>query len=282
MACNLHLKEREDFDAVIQKQHGTSIFTPKDPSPIDVESNYESPDSPEAGMLDADDIPDFDKYVNADVLLPCDGEYLQSAQVTQCITDDHAHPVGDFYNNPLLDTRVYEVMFGNGSKQQFATNVIAENLWSGVDDDGYHHQMLDCILGHQSDDTTIKKCDEFYVSKSNQHTWNINIQWKDGSSSWKRLSDVKESIPVPLAEYSIKVGIAEEPAFALWVPYILKKRDQIVSAVDRRVAKRTHKCGIRILMTIQDAYWLDGSNKNTLWRNAIRKEMKNTSIAFDI
>ena len=94
--------------------------------------------------------------------------------------------------------------------------------------------------------------------------------------------DVKESIPVPLAEYAVKVGIADEPAFSWWVPYTLRKRDQIVSAVNRRVIRRTHKYGIRIPVTIQDAYKLDTENHNTLWRDAIRKEMKNVAIAFEI
>ena len=93
--------------------------------------------------------------------------------------------------------------------------------------------------------------------------------------------DLKESISVPLAEYGVKVGIADEPAFSWWVPYTLRKRDQIVSAVNRRVIRCTHKYGIRIPMTIKDAYKLDSENNNTLWRDAIRKQMKNVLIAFE-
>ena len=90
--------------------------------------------------------------------------------------------------------------------------MIAENLWFKVDDDGYHHQILDCIVGHRSDDKAIAKGDELYMSKSQRSTqkkttkgWYINIQWKDGSSSLKKMVDVNESITVPLAEYALKV-----------------------------------------------------------------------------
>ena len=117
-------------------------------------------------MPEADDIPKYDKYVNEDILLPKDGEYLQSARVVKCVTDKVGNPIGNFQINPLLDTRVYEVMFGDGSKQQFAANVIAENLWSEVHDDGHHHQILDCIIGHRSDDKAISKGYEIYMSKS--------------------------------------------------------------------------------------------------------------------
>ena len=31
--------------------------------------------------------------------------------------------------------------------------------------------------------------------------WQICCQWKDGSTSWEKLSDLKESHPVQMAEY---------------------------------------------------------------------------------
>ena len=130
LSCELDIKERESFDVNIQRRHGTSLSPPKEQIPIEVEPVYESRSESEQSMPEADDIPGYDRYVNADVLLPKDGEYLQSAQVVRRVTDDKGNPIGNFHNNPLLDTRIYEVMFGDGSKQQFAANVIAENLWS--------------------------------------------------------------------------------------------------------------------------------------------------------
>ena len=285
------VKLREDFDESIRKQHGTSINPPQIAPSVDVEPPYQDLDgTSEPEMPEADDIPDYDQYVNADVLLPQGGEYIQSARVVKRVTDDSGKPLGDYNPNPLLDTRVYEVMFGDGSTQQFAANVIAENLWAEVDDDGYHHQTVDCIIDHKSDDTAIKAGDEYYISKNSQQPvrckttkgWFIKIQWKDGTTSWKSLKDVKESVPVQLASYATDVGIQDEPAFSWWVPYTLRKRDQIISAVNRRMKKRSHKYGIRIPTTIKDAYRLDNLNGNSMWRDAIRKEMRNASIAFDI
>ena len=128
LSCELDIKEREDFDANIQRRHGTSLSLPKEPIPVEVEPVYESRCESEQGMPEADDIPDYDRYVNADVLLPKDGEYLQSTRVVRCVTDDIGNPIGNFHDNPLLDMKIYKVMFGDGSKQQFAANVIAENL----------------------------------------------------------------------------------------------------------------------------------------------------------
>ena len=44
--------------------------------------------------------------------------------------------------------------------------------------------------------------------------WEILLLWKDGSSTWEAMKDIKEEYPVDLAEFAIQKGIAEEPAFA--------------------------------------------------------------------
>ena len=40
------------------------------------------------------------------------------------------------------------------------------------------------------------------------------MEWKDKSTSWERLSDLRESYPVEAAEYAEAVGISDEPAFS--------------------------------------------------------------------
>ena len=37
--------------------------------------------------------------------------------------------------------------------------------------------------------------------------------WKDGTSSWHSLADVKNSYPLQLANYAIKNGLEKEAAF---------------------------------------------------------------------
>jgi hypothetical protein len=81
------------------------------------------------------------------------------------------------------------------------------------------------------------------------------------------------------------MGIDHEPAFNYWVPHVLKKRDRIISLVKKRQTrylKRTHKFGIEVPKSIDDALELDKKNGNTLWADAIAKEMKNVRVAFKI
>ena len=44
----------------------------------------------------------------------------------------------------------------------------------------------------------------------------------------------------------------------------------------------THKYGVEIPRTIKEAYEIDAHNGNTLWRDAISREMSNLKVAFDI
>jgi hypothetical protein len=112
--------------------------------------------------------------------------------------------------------------------------------------------------------------------------WQLCIQWKDGSTSWEKLADGKESNPIEVAEDAITRGIDNEPAFAWWVDYTLKKRNCIIPAVKRRVVKKSHKFGIRVPDHIDEAHALDKTNGNFLWGDATAKEMKNIRVAFDI
>jgi hypothetical protein len=80
------------------------------------------------------------------------------------------------------------------------------------------------------------------------------VNWKDGSSNWIALKDLKESYPVELAQYSINNHIDDEPAFAWWVPYVQKKKARILSKIKSKYWQRTHKYGIRIPKSIDEAY----------------------------
>ena len=67
--------------------------------------------------------------------------------------------------------------------------------------------------------------------------WKFKVKWKDGTESWIPLKVMKESNPIEIAEYAVTRGIADQPAFAWWVPYVLRKRDRIVAGVNSLVRK---------------------------------------------
>ena len=98
---------------------------------------------------------------------------------------------------------------------------------------------------------------------------------------WIRLADLKESYPVQLIEYAVANGIEDEPAFKWWVPSTLKRRDRIISKVKAKYWRTTHKFGIRVPKSVDEAYNIDRLTGTDFWMKAIKKETKNMWIAFE-
>jgi len=108
------------------------------------------------------------------------------------------------------------------------------------------------------------------------------VKWRDNSTSWGTLADLKESYPIQVAKYAVVQPIDGEPAFAWWVPYILRERNWIIAVVNKRYIKRTHEFGVKVLKTIKRALEIDKENGNSQWKDAIAKGMQTVRIAFKI
>jgi hypothetical protein len=132
--------------------------------------------------------------------------------------------------------------------------------------------------------------DKYVVSKGSNRRrlrrttlgWKLLVPWKDGSESWVPLADMKESQPVETTEFAKSKGIENEPAFAWWVPYTLRKRDVILSALNKKVRCVTHMYGIEVPRDVEHARELDKANGNTFWMDALKKETFNVGVAFEI
>ena len=229
-----------------------------------------------------------DTYVNMEVALPRDSEGPEFARVTKRLRDANGIPIGTANDNPLLDTRIYEVEYLDGYKASLSANTIAENMFAQVDDEGNRHVLFDSIVDHRTDGSQITQDDAFITfsnggrrSRETTKGWKILVQWKDGSTSWEKLKDVKQSYPTQLAEYSVEKRISKEPAFGWWVPYVLKKKNRIISKIKSKYLTRAHKFGIKIPKSVKEARDLDRINGNSLWWNAICQEMKNVRVAFE-
>jgi hypothetical protein len=185
---------------------------------------------------------------------------------------------------------MYEVEMPDGQVKEYCANIIAQNMLAQVDPDGFSTTLMEGIVDHRKDQNKAVSADDAHVTtKTGQKRlrkttigWDLLVRWKDQSESWVRLADMKEAHPVETAEYAKSRGIDHEPAFARWVPYTLRKRDVILASVKRRIRKTTHKYGIEVPSSVEHAYEIDKQLGNTLWRDAIQKEMFNVGIAFEV
>ena len=112
--------------------------------------------------------------------------------------------------------------------------------------------------------------------------WKLLVKWDDSSKQWIELKILKESNPVRVAEYAIARDIEDEPAFAWWVPYTLRKRDTIIAVVNTCVKRKSHKYGIEVPTSINDALHIDKENGNMFLTNAVNLEMSNVGIVFEV
>ena len=261
---------------------------PDDHNPA--EEPYSDDENGKAHTLpEANSIPDLDLYINAEVLLLKDGEHMQVARVVGQAWNEDSDPIGEYNLNLILNTRLYDVMFPYGSIQQYAANLIAENIYSQVDEYGHRYPLMNEIVDHRKEDTAYDKADGFITDKYGKRSrrtttkgWKLLVNWKDGTQLWIPLTKVKDSNPIKVEEYAVAKGIDEEPVFAWWVPFTMRKCDRIIAAVNEKTKRKTHKYNIKVPRSIAHAYELDQKNADTFWRDVIKKEMTNVLVAFDI
>ena len=145
------------------------------------------------------------------------------------------------------------------------------------------------ITNNSNQDGVLKQQDAFITTKTGTRRrrettkgWELLVQWKDDGTNWIALKDIKESYPAQVAEYAVSSRISEEPAFAWWSPLVLKKRNRIIAKTKSKYWLRTHKFGIEIPKSVLQAQHIDAKCGNTLWWDAICKEMKNVMPAFKV
>ena len=246
---------------------------------------------PEADDINPEYTPDLpgDPYLNVELAFPHSEEpAYRYGKVIKRQKNEAGEPVGTANDNPLMDTRQYVVQFPDEHEETLSANIIAECMFSQVDEEGNRHVLFDEISEHRKTALAIPIDDAFQTMSNGRKVrrkttvgWDVLINWKDGSQQWIALKDVKNAYPVQLAEYAVANRISEEPAFAWWVPHTLKKRNRIISKVKASYWLKTHKFGIEVPKSVEHAKKLDAANGDTLWWDAICQEMRNVRIAFE-
>ncbi|KAI2505177.1 Reverse transcriptase (RNA-dependent DNA polymerase) [Fragilaria crotonensis] len=153
-----------------------------------------------ADDVDDDDVDTYDQYIGAEVELPIGGR-MMNAKVRGRKRMADGSVVGRANPNPILDTRTYEVEFPDGQIAEMAANVIAQNMYAMCDEEGNQFLLLAGIVDHRKDENAMSRADMYIRKGSNTHIrkstkgWRLCVEWKDGSTSWERLADLKESNP---------------------------------------------------------------------------------------
>ena len=138
--------------------------------------------------------------------------------------------------------------FEDGDVTELTPNAIAESMYAMCDENGDHILLFDAIVDHRENENAMTIAEQKFVEskgkeqyKRSTKGWEVCVRWKNGSTTWEKLSDFKECYPVQTAEYAATNDIDTEPAFKYWVPHTLKKRDSIISLVKKRQTRYLKK-----------------------------------------
>ena len=155
----------------------------------------------EVTEADDDFLPDVygDTYLRMNLALPKRGEpEPQCNRVTKRLRNANGLPIGKASDNPILDTRMYEVEYLDGEKYALSANVIAENMFAQIDEEGNIHVMMDKITDHWFDEATVKIHDDFVTTSSGTkcrrqtaQVVSMCIKWIDGNTTWVALNNIE-------------------------------------------------------------------------------------------
>ena len=236
---------------------------------------------------DIDEFETYDQYIGSEFFVNNNGESVP-ARVTKRARDNSGKPIGKRNDNPLLDTREYDCILDDGSEYRYHANVIAENIFAQCDDEGRRHAILKEITDHRKDNSAVDVTKGYTttrkgvrIPKTTTRGWQLLCRWRDGSSDWIDLKHLKDSNPIELAEYAVANRIQEEPAFKWWVSDTLRTRNRIIGKVKSRYWKTTHKFGVRLPHSVQEALQFDRESGTDFWWKAIQKETGKVEVALE-
>eukprot|EP00970_Alexandrium_tamarense_P000826 scaffold95_cov108-Alexandrium_tamarense.AAC.11 len=231
----------DDTNFRISNHHGVYI----DDSDVQPDAAYgdeaDTPTTDEYGGVEYEEVNDadiysYDKFLGAKIRLSNDANNgANMATVVARATDYAGRPIGKAHSNPLLDGRLYEVELDDGTTDRYFANQIAENIWAQVDTEGRQVLVMQEICDHRKNERAIPIADGYTIKRNGEKVpkittdgWELLVEFKDGTTEWVKLKDVKDSNPIELAEYAIANQLQEEPPFKWWAEKALRRRNRSV------------------------------------------------------
>ena len=104
----------------------------------------------------------------------------------------------------------------------------------------------------------------------------------DKSTSWERLSDMKESYPVEVAEYEEAVCISNEPAVSWSTAHALKKGTENHSRSQQKIPQVDTQIWDQGAQNCGGSCVFGQGNGYDLWWKAIQKQISAVEVAFKV
>lgn len=190
-------KKQAIFDALIERRWGSlmrSLKTSTAPTveTVDKDSKpYSDPDKNARTIPEHEDVTDingnlinqqsaYDRLIDAEVAIHHDKNETVVGKVKHRTVDHNGNTARCYNDNLHLNTMVYDVEFPYGKVKEYSANIIAENILTQVDEEGFSTTMLCAIIDHVKDENmAINKCDEYVVNNRGvRHPQKTTQGWK--------------------------------------------------------------------------------------------------------
>ena len=114
--------------------------------------------------------------------------------------------------------------------------------------------------------------------KSKHGSYQVKVKWSTGEETWEPLRIMAVDDPVTCAKYAKDNDLLDTPGWKRFKPLAKRTKKFIRMLTQAFLPKRKnavkYKFGVRIPRNYKEAIELDKQNGNTLWQDAIRREME--------
>ena len=89
-----------------------------------------------------------------------------SGKVTKRVLGMDGKAAGRYDDNPYLNSIIYKVELADGRIKEYAANIIAENMLTQVDSDGFSLSLMEGIIDYKRDDSMAITKEDKYITTS--------------------------------------------------------------------------------------------------------------------
>ena len=114
------------------------------------------------------------------------------------------------------------IEFLDGTITPYMANTIAHNMIAQCNPSGNQTAIMEFIVGHKTDRSEVLHSNRFITKGRNKYLrktikgWFLCVQWKDETTSWEKLSDLKESYPHPIHDPNKALEVIGSLGIQLW------------------------------------------------------------------
>ena len=113
-------------------------------------------------------LPAYDKLLNVKVQIQLNEDYTIRKVKRYALRSD-GMVSGKYDDNPFLNSITYEVEFSDGQVKEYSANLIAENMLTQVNVNGYSLTLMEGIVDYSKDKSmAVSKEDKHITIKSGQ------------------------------------------------------------------------------------------------------------------